>query len=177
LSLADSRPLTTEEAARLLRGTGQAISAALLDMPADITGWHPAPGEWCLKECLGHLLEAERRGFAGRIRQILLEPGIRIKDWDQVQVQKDRNDDARPLEELLTAFAKMRADSVRLVEGLLNTDLGKSCEHDFAGTLRIEDLLHEWIHHDHNHYRQMEANIQAYVWPSMGNAQRFSEPH
>src|SRR3984893_205517 len=121
--MAEPRPLTTEEVAQLLRATGQAISAELTYMSADIAGWHPAAGEWCIKECLGRLLEAERRGFAGRIRQILLEPGIRIKDWDQVQVQKDRNDDARPLEELLTAFAKMRADSVRLVEGLLDTDL------------------------------------------------------
>jgi uncharacterized damage-inducible protein DinB len=175
--VAGPRPLTTEEVAQLLRATGQAISAELTDISADIAGWHPAAGEWSVKECLGHLMEAERRGFAGRIRQILEEPGLKIKDWDQVQVQKDRNDDARPLEELMTAFTEMRSESVKLVEGLKNSDLDKSCEHDFAGTLRIEDLLHEWVHHDHNHFRQIEANIQAYVWPSMGSAQRFSEPH
>jgi hypothetical protein len=25
--------------------------------------------------------------------------------------------------------------------------------------------------------RQIQANIHAYVWPSMGNSQRFNEPH
>src|ERR1700730_15839057 len=128
--MAEPRPLTTEEVAQLLRATGQAISAELTYMSADIAGWHPAAGEWCAKECLGHMMEAERRGFAGRIRQILEEPGLKIKDWDQVQVQRDRDDDRRPLEELLTAFAEMRADSLRLVESLGNTDLDKSCEHD-----------------------------------------------
>jgi hypothetical protein len=177
LSEARPRPLTTEEVAQMLRATGDAISLALAGVGADVAAWHPAPGEWCVKECLGHMLEAERRGFAGRIRQILEQPGLRIKDWDQVQVQKDRDDDAKPLEELLEAFAEMRADSVELVEGLMNIDLDKSCEHDFAGTLRISDLLHEWVHHDANHHRQIEANIQAYVWPSMGNTQRFSQPH
>ena len=34
-----------------------------------------------------------------------------------------------------------------------------------------------WLHHDRNHVRQLFANVQAYVWPSMGNSQRFSQPH
>jgi hypothetical protein len=34
--------------------------------------------------------------------------------------------------------------------------------------------MHEWIHHDRNHLRQLLANTQAYVWPSMRNAQLFS---
>jgi hypothetical protein len=163
--------------ARLLRGTGEAIAVDLGGMSADVAGWHPAPGEWCVKECVGHLIEAEGRGFAGRIRQILEEPGLQVNDWDQVQVQKDRNDDARPLEDLVSEFIERRGESVTLVRGLRNTDLDKFCVHDFAGVLRIEDLLHEWLHHDRNHYRQLEANIQAYVWPSMGNSQRFSQPH
>jgi hypothetical protein len=163
--------------ARLLRSTGDAIAAGLSGLGADVAAWHPAPGEWCVKECLGHIIEAEARGFGGRIRQILAEPGLRTKDWDQVQVQKDRNDDSRPLEELRASFVELRQESVKLVNSLMNTDLDKSCEHDFAGTLRVEDLLHEWVHHDANHYRQMQANIQAYVWPSMGNSQRFSQPH
>ena len=40
--------------------------------------------------------------------------------------------------------------------------------------LSVEDLLHEWIHPDANHLRQAYANVQAYVWPRMGNARRFS---
>ena len=35
----------------------------------DDGGWRPAPGEWSANECVGHLIEAERRGFAGRIRR------------------------------------------------------------------------------------------------------------
>ena len=64
----DSGALTPREAARLLRAalaTLHAESSALLPTTLD---WHPAEGEWCAKEVLGHLIEAERRGFAGRIR-------------------------------------------------------------------------------------------------------------
>jgi hypothetical protein len=38
----------------------------------------------------------------------------------------------------------------------------------------VADLLHEWVHHDRNHLKQLLANVQAFVWPHMGNAQRFS---
>ena len=48
--------------------------------------------------------------------------------------------------------------------------------HSRVGRLRIGDLLHEWVHHDRNHLRQILANLQAFAWPHMGNAQRFSLP-
>ena len=175
--MADPRPLRPAEVARALTASGAAISAGLEGLPEEIAGWHPAPDEWCAKECLGHIVEAERRGFAGRIREILEAPGVSIRDWDQVAVQRQRGDDRRALADLLAEFNSIRAKSVHLVEGLDESDLQKSCEHDFVGTLRVQDLLHEWIHHDLNHHRQMQANLQAYLWPSMGNAQRFSQPH
>jgi hypothetical protein len=50
-----------------------------------------------------------------------------------------------------------------------------SGEHPDVGTLRVIDLLHEWPHHDRAHMRQLLAIGQAYVWPHMGNARRFSE--
>jgi hypothetical protein len=47
--------------------------------------------------------------------------------------------------------------------------------HPDVGELRIVDLLHEWLHHDRAHLAQALANVQAYVWPYMGNARKFSE--
>ncbi|MCH7523004.1 MAG: hypothetical protein IH920_04440, partial [Chloroflexi bacterium] len=48
-----------------------------------------------------------------------------------------------------------------------------SGSHPAVGELRIVDLLHEWIHHDRNHVKQVLSTMQASVWPHMGNAQRF----
>ena len=69
-----------------------------------------------------------------------------------------------------------KTSGLTLVEALTATDLGRGGDHPEVGFLTVNDLLHEWIHHDANHLRQMLANIQAYTWPSMGNAQRFSAP-
>jgi hypothetical protein len=38
----------------------------------------------------------------------------------------------------------------------------------------VADLLQEWVHHDRNHVKQILANVQAFVWPHLGNAQKFS---
>src|SRR4029450_14077099 len=61
------------EMAALLRASMDALraeSAALTDRAAS---WHPAPGEWCVKEVLGHIIEAERRGLRGRVLAFLAE--------------------------------------------------------------------------------------------------------
>jgi hypothetical protein len=43
-----------------------------------------------------------------------------------------------------------------------------------VATLSVGDLLHEWVHHDRNHLRQMLANVQAHAWPHMGKSQKFA---
>ncbi|MDP9326523.1 MAG: DinB family protein [Candidatus Dormibacteraeota bacterium] len=171
----EATPLRTEQVALLLRATNSALLAETDQMRASMAAWHTAEGEWCVKECIGHMLEAERRGFAGRIRRILEEPGCRDAGWNQLEVQRLRNDCARDLSELVSEFAGERERSVELVGSLMNTDLTKACEHEQVGLLTVEDLLHEWIHHDRNHFRQIQTNVMAYVWPSMGNSKRFAE--
>jgi hypothetical protein len=61
-----------------------------------------------------------------------------------------------------------------LLRALREDQLAREGAHPEVGALTVNDLIHEWVHHDGNHLRQMVANIQSYVWPKMGNAQRFS---
>jgi DinB superfamily len=171
---AATRPLTTGEVSRLLESMGAAVRAELSALPDDTLAWHPAPGEWCAKECLGHMVEAERRGFNGRIRTILDERDPALAGWDQKAVARERQDCQRAASDLLKEFEGLRADSVALVQLLGPADLQRGGTHDVVGYLTVQDLLHEWVHHDHNHFHQLQANVQAYVWPTMANAQRFS---
>ena len=65
---------------------------------------------------------------------------------------------------------------LRIVAGLSPADLTRGGQHPKVGFLTVADLLHEWVHHDRNHIRQMLANVQAFAWPHMGNSRRFSRP-
>jgi hypothetical protein len=169
-----SRPLAPGEVARLLESAAAAIHAELAALGNDALAWHPASGEWCVKEIVGHLIESERRGFAGRIRLILSSDEPSLEAWDQGAIARARRDCERPAAALITELAALRRDSVALVAGLREADLQRGGRHPTVGHLRVGDLLHEWVHHDRNHLRQLLANVQAAAWPHMGNARRFS---
>ena len=163
--------------AALLHSAAATIHAELSALPAPLLAFHPATGEWCAKEVLGHLIECEKRGFSGRIRVILKsEESPPLEGWDQDAVARARNDCERDWASLYHEFLQLRSASVTQAAGLSPADLARGGQHPKVGFLTVADLLHEWVHHDRNHIRQMLANVQAYAWPHMGNAQRFSLP-
>jgi hypothetical protein len=169
-------PLAPDTVAKLLLGTMGTLRAELGALPESVLAFHPAPGEWCVNEVIGHLIECEQRGFAGRIRILLAENSPRLQGWDQTEVARLRHDCERDCRALLDELGRMRDESAVLVRGLRAEDLARAGEHPKVGPLRVADLLQEWVHHDRNHVKQILANVQAYVWPDMGNAQKFSRP-
>ena len=166
--------LTPGAIAQVLRSTAVMLQAELPALPEAALAWHPAPGEWCIKEALGHLIEAEQRGFAGRIRAMLAAESPRLTTWDRAAVARERDDCAGSLAELLRQFGEVRAESVVLVSNLSESALLRGGDHPEVGRLRISDVLHEWVYHDRAHLQQMQSRVQAFVWPHMGNARRFS---
>lgn len=164
--------LAPQQIADLLESTCALLDAELRALGDENASWHPAPGEWCANEVVGHIIEAEKRGFAGRIREVL--EGKRTVAWDQVAVARERNDCTRVGQSLWMEFMGLRHASIELVRSLGPGDLDKSVVHPRVGTLRTGDLLHEWLHHDRNHAKQFLSIVQERVWPHMGNAQKFS---
>ena len=169
-----SAPLTPAEIAPLLDAAMTTLRAELGSLPERVLSAHPAPGEWCAKEIVGHLIEAERRGFAGRIRTILVETNPTLESWDPDEVARARHDCAQPMTTLLAELAEIRPQSAALVRGLHDADLARAALHPKVGRISVNDILQEWVHHDRNHIKQALACVQAYVWPAMGNAQKFS---
>lgn len=170
------RPLTPRETAAALHGAVAAIRAEVAALPAAWLRWHPAPGEWCALEVLGHLIEAESRGFAGRVRLLLREDEPALRTWDPAAVARERRDCERAPAALLDELGRLREASVALVASLREADLGRGGRHPAVGHLRIADVLAEWVHHDRHHVRQLLAGVQGCAWPHLGNARRFSSP-
>ena len=65
-------PLTPKQIATLLDASRRAI---ILELEALVPhgDYRPIPGSWCPNEVVGHLIEAEKRGFAWRIRLMIAE--------------------------------------------------------------------------------------------------------
>src|SRR5262249_42000925 len=147
--------LSPRAVAGLLRAAGAQLAAEIGALPEAVLRHHPAAGEWCVKEVVGHLIEAERRGFAGRIRTLLAENNPTFVGWDQDEVARERKDCTRDGLELLVEFEALRNASAHLVAGLRPDDLARGGRHPKVGLLTIGDLLQEWVHHDRNHIRQI----------------------
>jgi len=193
--MSDAAPLSPSQIAALLESTCALIEGEINALGDEGAQWHPAPGEWCVNECVGHLIEAERRGFAGRIRDMIAHarldslharpgsltgapaPGAAtpgpLTAWDQEAVARERKDCDRMSQSVWMEFMGLRHDSIALVRSLTAADLERSGEHPKVGLLRVKDLLQEWVHHDRNHTKQLLAVVQARVYPHMGNAQKF----
>ena len=69
-------------------------------------------------EVVGHLIETEERGFAGRIRTILAEERPQFTTWDPSSVARERQDERRDPAELLAEFIRRRTAGVAIVETL-----------------------------------------------------------
>ncbi len=164
--------LATDRIAELVAASGDAV-ARELDALGDDAGFHHAPGEWCAKEVTGHIIEAERRGFAGRILQFLAADGPDAVAWDQEAVERERRDCERSAADLRDELVSLRRESVALVRSLRPEHLARWGTHPKVGRLTVRDLLHEWVHHDRNHARQLLAIAQERVYPHMGNSQGF----
>lgn len=166
--------MTPAEIADLLESSGRAFASTLDALPPEAAVWHPKPGEWCVNECVGHIVEAEKRGFAGRITIILGAREPDLETWDQEAVEKERRDCHRQPSELRDELVAVRKGSVSMVRALRPESMARGGMHPTVGRLTVDELLHEWVHHDGNHLKQALGNVQAYVWSRMGNAQRFT---
>ena len=167
-------PLRPATVADLLESTCALIAAEVNALSEDDARWHPAPGEWCVNEVLGHLIESEKRGFFGRITRTLEQDRPFEQPWDQLAVARERKDCERMAMSLYMELMGLRHRSIEMVRALRDDQLDRVCVHGKVGELRVRDLLHEWVHHDRNHTKQLLANVQARVWPHLGNAQGFA---
>lgn len=167
--------LSPLQVAGLVRVMTETLRAEVDALPAEALSWHPAPGEWCVNEVLGHLIEAERRGFGGRIRAILAAPHPDLEGWDQEAVERERRDCDRDGRELVRELARAREEGIQTLLSLQPHDLFRSGRHPVVGELQVRHVMQEWVYHDRNHVKQIFTNIQAYVWPHMGHAQKFSD--
>ena len=168
--------LSVDEVARLLGATARMVEAELGGLGEDLAGWRPGPDEWCANEVVGHLVEADARGYAGRIRRILAAtPGVEPEEpgWDEPSVAAARGDCAKPAALLIDELAASRRDAIELVLGLQPEDMGRAAIHATVGRVTVGELIEEWCVHDRVHLQQLFKSAQARAWPVMGNTRRF----
>lgn len=153
--------------AKRLQTTPAVLTAMLSGLDDDLLRWRPAPNEWCIKEVVGHLLEMDTLAFADRIRLILTEDVPEIPSLDVDQIAAEREDDKRPITELLTTFTQEREKAVEFLNQLSPEHLDRTGTFPVNRHFRASDFLYEWSYHDHEHIKQISDIMRASMWPHL----------
>ncbi len=171
----DPAPRTPTQLAALLDASRKAIVAEMAAL-----GPHAAErlieGAWCANEVIGHLIEAERRGFAWRIRAMITEERPHLQAWVPASVAAARHDDERAPGDLVAELNVLRDENVAMVRSLGPAALARVGLHPQVGEVTVAEIAHEWVHHDREHLGQLLELTRRLVWPAMGNARYFSDP-
>jgi hypothetical protein len=171
-----SFPLSPQQVAEALKSTALMLQLSFDALPEEVLHWHFDPKEWCINQALGHLIQTEEAGFSKRIRTMLAEDDPQLISLDQDEEALQRKDCERNSRELLDEFVSLRNASYELVKELRSSDVQRGAWHPDVGYIVVNDLLHEWIYHDQDHFRQIMDNIQRFVWDYLGKTQQFYKP-
>ena len=163
------KPLELAQVASLLNTTPRILQAMVSGLDRDILQWHPTPEDWCINGIIGHLIEADRRAFAGRIQAIISTHNPQILHWNPVATSVARNDCLQNTSHLIDNLQVQRRKFANLVGGLTPCQLACTGTYRNYGTFTAADFVYEWAYHDFMHLKQISNNIQAFIWPNFSS--------
>jgi hypothetical protein len=168
-------PADSVEQALLVIAETPAIIRGLFDGMPEGSLAGSATGTWGARQVLEHLIDAESIAFRDRIGRILSEDRPFIRSIDPPTRLQEGGYAERSLEDLLTRFEVLRAESTEWLRSIKPADYGREGEHDEAGTIRVGELIHYWAVHDLTHLSQVMTALRATLLPEVGNMTRFLE--
>ncbi|HEX8996081.1 MAG TPA: DinB family protein [Ktedonobacterales bacterium] len=167
----DITPETYELALGVLAATLACLRALLEPISPDVWQAAPAPGEWSLYETLAHLLHVETAVIPARLRQMLATDGAPLTSAEQ---------EAAPSapEAALAAWQAARRENLAFLHSLSPADLARAGEHPRYGRITAREHIIEWAYHDLEHMRQLQATLEARLYPGIGGFRAlYSAPY
>jgi hypothetical protein len=144
------------------------------DFPESLLRRQPAAGEWSALECLGHLIDFDRKAIPSRFQAFLT--GTAFPAFSPVT-------DATPLsadvsaQSLAEQFATLRRENLSLLDQINASDLERAAVHPQLGLVTLSQMLHQWGGHDLMHLRQAEQALMQPFIEGCGAWQVFFQQH
>jgi hypothetical protein len=144
------------DAIDILSRTPVVLKSMLSNLPSEWISGNEGNQTWSAFDVLGHLIHGERTDWLPRVRMILqsgesdaFEPFDRFAQFEASK--------GKSLEELLSTFAKLRADNIEVLKtmNLSAADLVRRGKHPELGSVTLEQLIATWVVHDLDHLAQI----------------------
>ena len=126
----------------------------LADAVRDAAGMPIPPDKWGAPENVRHLIAVERLVWHVRFVEVLTLADPR---WSWKEPGQEPGLDDASVDDIVSAFAAVRAETVATVAGFTDDDWARSGTHDTYGVLDVAGLLGLAIRHDAEHLRGILA--------------------
>ena len=148
----------------VLASTPATLVALAESLSPECWTWSPAAGEWSPHEVLAHLLHVETAVIPGRVRRMLETDGAMLASPEPASASAH----VTPPPEMLSAWRSARAENLAFVRTLTAAQLAQAGEHPRYGRISVREHIIEWAYHDLEHLRQLQATIEARLYPAIG---------
>jgi len=156
----------------IIAGTPDMARRLFADLPADAVA-EAGEGGWSPRTALAHLVDTHDGVIALRIRRIIDEDRPFIRSIDPEGRLAEGGFAGRTVASLLDELQRLRDRDVPWLRSLRAEQLARAGDHDEAGEITANDLVHQWAYHDLMHLQQIAAMLQARLARSMGNTRKF----
>jgi hypothetical protein len=156
----------------ILASTPAALRALLAPMH-DAALLAPVDDGWCVRDALAHILDVEEVIYIDRIARILAEDRPFIRSIDPLARMEERGLRAHPISVLLDELDARRPTDIAALAALTPSQLDRTGDHDEAGEITVNDLIHQWAYHDLMHTKQIASMLQSPLAARMGNTRKF----
>lgn len=138
------------------------LEAAVRAVPAEALRWRPTATAWSVHEVVVHCADSEANAHM-RLRYLLAEPEPVIIGYDQDRWAAILDYHRHPLEPALATVAAVRANTVPLLERLTEAQWHRAGRHTQSGPYSVRTWLEIYAEHLHQHARQVERNVAAWM--------------
>jgi uncharacterized damage-inducible protein DinB len=148
--------LNLSDAILILGRTPPCLDLLLRDLPDEWLRATEGQDTWSCYDVVGHLIYGELTDWIPRI-QIILEHGANRAFVPFDRFAQFKNDQTRPIGELLDRFEDLRRKNLqRLTElHLTPQDFDRNGTHPKLGPVTLGELISSWVVHDLTHLNQI----------------------
>ncbi|HZT06530.1 MAG TPA: DinB family protein [Chloroflexota bacterium] len=155
----DSLAADKAELAALLNHVHTELRDEALAFPESLRLVHPAPGEWCAMELLGHVAEMHY-SYVKRAEQLIASPGAPLaRDMASPErMAAIAGGPALTLEEALNQLDEARLHALAFLDRLKPNEMVITGHHQALGPMTVRDVFARTIvGHAQNHLQQLRA--------------------
>jgi hypothetical protein len=163
-----------DQATDMLSRTPDVLNSLLSNLPSEWSLKNEGGQTWSPFDVLGHFIHGEQTDWIPRIKMIIqagesraFEPFDRFAQFELSQ--------GKSLEELLTTFGELRAESIATLKNLNLTaaDLERKGKHPELGTVTLSQLISTWVVHDLDHLVQISRTLAKQYREAVGPWQAY----